>query len=146
MPIQNETPIGVNSGSVIPFPIVGNPNPYASGSNISVSSLGIICIASTGWYQMTWGFITANGPGIFEVQIGGSANTVPLGVNYARIDFSSGSGNLQSQTALINATSNPTYVSIVNTGGSTIYLQSGSQNTTNPGGFVAYITIIKIGN
>ena len=138
----------VATSSNIPFPVAGNPNPAATGTNISVSSAGVIQIAATGWYQMTWGFMSTTGAGRFEVLVntGSGFVALPFGPNTGQIDFSAATNTrvMQSETVLIHATANPTTIVIQNIGTASVVLNNGVELST--GGPVAYATIIKISN
>jgi hypothetical protein len=143
--------ISVSNGSPIPFPIgPANPNPAAPGTNISVPALGTIEIADTGWYQVTFGFMTTASNAIFDLETSitlvSGYSPVPFGPNLAIINSSTGlfaSNIMQGLTLILQVTTNPTYIQIINTTGGSVTLENGSGSGCSS---LAYITIVKISN
>jgi hypothetical protein len=120
-----------------------------------MASTGVIQIANTGWYQMTWGIIigTTSSTARFAVMVNNGSGfvTSPLGPNVAEIDCNTGSNGLtvadailQSITVLIHVTAIPATVVIQNIGGGSVTLNNGSNSAA--GGPCAYATFIRISN
>jgi hypothetical protein len=107
---------------------------------ISMASASQVQIASTGFYQVTFGVGAPPGNAIlFGLSVNGA--TVPP---QQLIDVATPAGALviSQLTVIIQATTNPTFLTIVNNSGSTFDLNNNTASAV--GGPAAYMTITKI--
>jgi hypothetical protein len=115
----------------------------APGSHISLPSAGNITIASTGFYQVTFGVMpTATSittPYSFHLAINGSAATPPSTLELIQPATEQ---NMYSMTTIIQVTTNPTTLTLVN--GAAASATINNATATTGGAPAAYVTIMQI--
>ncbi len=123
------------AGGVLPFTAITNT---PAGSNISVVNPGStvnagVRIASTGFYQVTWGYTVMGGTPQFTLEVNGV-------VSATNVLQANGQTIMGSLTNIVQVTVNPTTLTVVNTGGANASIRNAGNNTN----IVAYLTIIKL--
>jgi len=108
----------------------------APSTNLSLAA-GLITIADTGYYQVTFGVSVDTAYSIFEASVASASGT-----SYYTLQTSSVTGQLTVLSFVFQVTVNPTTIGILNRSGATVNLQSFSGGTTDS--VVAFMTIVKM--
>lgn len=153
---NSPAPQTVNNGQSIVYNAI-TKQPVGSKIAWSGTNPTIITILDTGFYQVTFGLIfnqeelSGETNAEFDLLVNGG-NPPPFDqmLNF----LIPGTGLLddlaymQSLTTIVRSPASGTTLQVINNGGSPVTIGNGStaSDTTNPGGVMAYVTIVKLSN
>jgi hypothetical protein len=133
----------VTAGTNVQFPIAGNPVNNPPGSKITMQSAGVVNIADSGFYQVTFGAQPSASAtsGLFELKVNGASPVTGVGSSTLALDWINATNTrfMQSITTIIEI-SNPSTLTLTATNTTTIH----NGSATLAGGPAAYMTIIKL--
>jgi hypothetical protein len=110
------------------------------GTKLSIvnsgTSTAAINVADTGFYQITYGVSVNSGNAVVKLQLNAAAVLAQQ-----TIQTSAATGQLTTATCIVQITTNPTTVQLVNITGSSITLQNPAGTSTS---VLAFMSIIKL--